>query len=289
MIFRYKDIASPPQELSNPKWDVLKQEALVKQASHEANTTCYRDTTIDELMKLYHNKCAICERDRGTELQVDHYRPKKPRDNKTNTEYNQPGYYWLAYEWSNLIPLCSKCNQKKSNKFPLAGWNHKNRIINHIDTLGILGFAPYSIAWLQYYEKPLLINPECDLTPERHFSIKRDGKMIGRTEEGIETIIICDLNRKDLRRERLKIRAKYVNGIKTAFDDFAINNDISELKGELKGVFKRIKRNCHIDEPHSFYHVYLYQYFDYFIDSKLPMNLKGQATKYFNDFKISFP
>ena len=33
----------------------------------------------------------------------------------------RPGYYWLAYEWSNLLFCCQLCNQRfKGNHFPLA-------------------------------------------------------------------------------------------------------------------------------------------------------------------------
>lgn len=283
MIHRVKDIV-PPKDLIDSKWDAIKQAALTEQANHVVVDRCYRKTTLEPLLLLYKNKCAMCERDRGTELQVDHYRPKKPRNNIKDPHNNQPGYYWLAYEWSNLILLCSKCNLKKSNKFPLLNWDDTKRIISHLDKNGINGFDAYCLNWLQHYEMPLLINPEHEVNPERHFVFKWDGSLIGRTAEGKETIIICDLNRKDLRRERLKIREGYINDIKSAFDDFAISKNTSQLEGELRGVFKRIKNNCKDDAPHSLFHVFMFRYFDLFIDKKLPTDLRTKATKYFNNF-----
>lgn len=288
MVYRDKNTIATPANLLDSKWDALRADLLLTKHLHEVKSSCYRDTTLEELKTLYKNKCAICERDRGYELQIDHYRPKKTRLNLTDTKYNQPGYYWLAYEWSNLIPLCSKCNGNKSNKFPLTTWLETNRISNHLNINEIIGFNSYDINWLQHYEKPLIVNPETEIAPSKHFMFQRDCKMIGRTDEGKETIIIYKLNSNDLKRERLKIRQNYVNDIKSALVDFTRSNKNEELSGELKGIFKRMMRNCHHDQPFSLFHVFLYKYFDNFIDSKLPINLRGIAVKYFNEFKLSY-
>ena len=45
-----------------------------------------------------------------------------------------------------------------------------------------------------------------------------------------------------------------------------------------------MKINCHEDEGHSLYNFFMYNYFNYFIDDKLPDNLKGLATQYFNEY-----
>ena len=284
MVHRFKDILNPPADLIDSKWDTLRSSLLAEKNNHDVKSECYRDTTLAALCTLYRNKCAICERERGTELQVDHYRPKKKRDNKTSVEYNQPGYYWLAYEWSNLIPLCSYCNINKSTKFPLSTWDETNRISDHINVKGILDFDAYNLIWLQNNERPLLINPEHDINPERHFSFQIDGRIIGRTAEGIETINICKLNRRDVKRERLEIRYTYIREIKSALDDYGRTYDDGELRGELKSVFKRMKQNAHVDSRHSLYQLYLYKYFDYFIVSKIQVDLRGKISKYFKDF-----
>jgi len=286
MVHRNKNLTSPPPELMNSKWNTIKHDLLVNKHNHEAKSECYRDTTLSYLTELYKNKCAICERERGMELQVDHFRPKKQRNNKTEIKYNQPGYYWLAYEWFNLIPLCSYCNINKSNKFPLSTWDNTNRISDHLNIHTIAGFNSYNLNWLQKHENPLLINPEYEIHPERHFSFRIDGRIIGQTDEGVETINICKLNRKDLKRERIEIRFRFVNDIKSALKDFDDHRDNAELKGELKSIFKRIKLNCHQNSAHSLYHIFLYTYFDYFIVSKIPQDLRDLVTNYFNDYKI---
>jgi 5-methylcytosine-specific restriction endonuclease McrA len=152
---------TPPIGLTDSKWDKIKADLLIEKNDHEANSKCYRDTTLGGLVKLYFNKCACCERSRGEELQVDHYRPKKARQNKDKIIYNHSGYYWLAYEWSNLMPLCSSCNQSKSNYFPLK--DEAKRVTSPSHQLA------YNSKELYAHEEPLFVNPEIDLQPEKHF------------------------------------------------------------------------------------------------------------------------
>jgi hypothetical protein len=51
---------------------------------------------------------------------VEHFRPKAGYRQGPNDPLARPGYYWLAYEWSNLLFCCQLCNQRfKGNHFPL--------------------------------------------------------------------------------------------------------------------------------------------------------------------------
>lgn len=287
MVHRYKDYNNPPAALVDVKWDALKANILIEKGSHDVDSKCYRDTTIEPLRILYKSKCAICERDRGFELQVDHYRPKKER-NYIQSEYNQPGYYWLVYEWSNLIPLCSACNVKKSNKFPIRK-NRRGLEIRVSTHTFLASFAPFNVSDardLGAVEYPLLVNPEIELNPERHFWFNPDTTMAGRTMEGAETIRVCQLNGKELRRQRLKLRQYYAERITSAMEDFITHRNDAELRGELKAVFKDLKSGCHQDEPFSLFSIYLYKYFDLFIVSKLPLRIRGVVQRYFNEFSV---
>jgi uncharacterized protein (TIGR02646 family) len=60
------------------------------------------------LDRLFKEKCAYCEATNNltSPMQVEHYRPKSV-------------YYWLAADWSNLLPSCGHCNNGKRAKFPL--------------------------------------------------------------------------------------------------------------------------------------------------------------------------
>ena len=73
----------------------------------------YRDALINDIG----HKCVFCERpiDKG---EIEHFRPKAEyRDNNKNS--TRPGYYWLAYNWKNMLISCHECNIKKGVNFPL--------------------------------------------------------------------------------------------------------------------------------------------------------------------------
>ncbi|KQT42055.1 hypothetical protein ASG43_17420 [Aureimonas sp. Leaf454] len=72
------------------------------------NFTRYREYDIQQaLRKLFHGKCAYCEKliEKGI-AEVEHYRPKAGVKGSTHS-----GYWWLAYKWTNLLPTCPGCNQ----------------------------------------------------------------------------------------------------------------------------------------------------------------------------------
>jgi hypothetical protein len=73
------------------------------------------------LFELFHGKCAYCEGKPQAVAygDVEHYRPKS----KVDEDPDHPGYYWLAYDTSNLLPSCGPCNQTrgKMTHFPVRG------------------------------------------------------------------------------------------------------------------------------------------------------------------------
>jgi uncharacterized protein (TIGR02646 family) len=90
-------------------------------------------TVKKQLIKDQHGKCCYCEAKNFTDNSygvVEHFRPKGAYVKKDETEYTYPGYYWLAYEWSNLMFSCEKCNTSyKKNHFPLN--SESSRKPNH--------------------------------------------------------------------------------------------------------------------------------------------------------------
>lgn len=64
-----------------------------------------------ELDRLYHEKCAYCESVyRAVDASdVEHFRPK----GAVSDDGQHPGYWWLAATWSNLLPSCPACNQRR--------------------------------------------------------------------------------------------------------------------------------------------------------------------------------
>ncbi len=147
------------------------------------------------LVTMHHGKCCYCEShvrhtSPGT---IDHYRPKAASQQSPGTPFIRPGYYWLAYNWENLLFSCPACNQTyKRNQFPLR--DDAQRALSHLDAL--------------VREEALLIDPSTDNPAEfisfrEEYAFACEDNLRGRT-----TIEILKLNdRPDLiERRREKIR-----------------------------------------------------------------------------------
>ena len=81
------------------------------------------DSVKSALIAMQHKKCAFCESKvlQVTPGDVEHFRPKAGYRQSDDDPLVQPGYYWLAYDWENLLLSCSECNRRhKKNLFPLA-------------------------------------------------------------------------------------------------------------------------------------------------------------------------
>lgn len=142
--------------------------------------------SIDDRLKeifevLFEEKCGYCEvMIPSYEFAlIDRFRPYNGvRDGRT---YYKDLYWWLTYEWDNLIYSCPECSQYKSNYFPIKGKRATATSPKH----------------LLIYEKPQLINP-CTDSPLDHFRTDIDGHLIGLTDEGDQTIELLKLNRPSL-------------------------------------------------------------------------------------------
>ncbi len=69
----------------------------------------------EQLLKDQFDKCCFCESkvahiDAGD---VEHYRPKGESKQTESDPVNKLGYYWLAYEWDNLLIACQRCNRRE--------------------------------------------------------------------------------------------------------------------------------------------------------------------------------
>ena len=140
------------------------------------------------LIKAQNSKCCYCESIfLGTSHgAVEHFRPKGASRQGKNQATIYPGYYWLAYDWSNLLFVCTGCNTAKSSYFPLK--NPKQRARNHSQNTLI--------------EKPLFINPAF-VEPSNHICFYYEAAL-GLTSEGKAMVDYIDLNRQSLLEDRLK-------------------------------------------------------------------------------------
>ena len=195
-----------------------------------------RSKVADQLALSYFNKCAYCERIQKAD--IEHYRPK----NKVQGEDIHPGYYWLCYEWTNLLPSCITCNREgaKHNHFPILGIRANT---HPIDQQGQLDFAQFKASSTSLMaEQPYLLHPEID-EPESCFAFDVAPNGIGINIEGIDdegrgekTIAICKLNRQELQLDRKqRVIDDFTDGIDAAFVRYQDDENklLEQLENEL--------------------------------------------------------
>lgn len=181
----------------------------------------------DALFIMHKGKCCYCERkrDKAREPDVEHYRPKRGVTN----DATHPGYWWLAYEWTNLLWSCKTCNEdKKRNHFPL-----ENELLRVRDEQGDVTT-----------EDPLLLNPALD-DGEQFFLYDweeaqgilvkihvKDGNARGKA-----TIDVLDLNRIELLQER----ASYLEFLKTIATGLIVARDQAGLEERKRECISALK------------------------------------------------
>lgn len=145
------------------------------------------------LLEAQYGKCCFCESKIGADGDVEHFRPKAGCCQGSGQPIIKPGYYWLAYEWDNLLLACPVCNQRfKRNYFPLADPTHRAK--SHEQDLSI--------------EEPLFINP-AERDPAQLIAFRKEiPYAIKDNQFGKETISALGLGREILnerRRDRLEL------------------------------------------------------------------------------------
>jgi uncharacterized protein (TIGR02646 family) len=129
--------------------------------------------------------CAFCETAlprQGRWEQVEHLRPR------TNAETGHRGdfrsyYYWLAFEWRNLLLSCKACDRSRRNLWPTQSKP-----------------GPEGTPWDDLSaERPLMLDPFHD-APERHLIFLESGQIVPRhgSRRAKATIDVVSLARPDL-------------------------------------------------------------------------------------------
>jgi len=154
----------------------------------------------------FRGKCAYCEQkiSGNQHGDIEHYRPKKKVTDEADNaiiisekgkKKPHPGYYWLAYDWKNLLPSCGLCNQASTDQTTGKPIGKRNRFpIN-----GAYAVKPGK----ESYEKPLLLHP-CWDNPSEHFEIDETGVFGAKTACGEMCIKIFGLNLRGLPSDRKK-------------------------------------------------------------------------------------
>lgn len=229
----------------------------------------------EPLITQYHGKCAYCE-NRELKPEVEHYRPKK----KVVEATNHPGYYWLCYEWTNLLPSCRYCNTEggKVDKFPIPDETKRiertPRVNGTLDQAACLLNSPSLLA-----ENAYLLHPELD-EPELHLRFNRKGKIIGRTDKGRQTIAVCNLNRENLLSLRQGIADDFLERVEDQFAQyFELNRDVMVLRSGLKRVFQRLDQRCADTQPFALMTRNVRDKFNTFIANRLKTSIQKDFAK----------
>jgi 5-methylcytosine-specific restriction endonuclease McrA len=196
------------------------------------------------LFEAFGYKCAYCEANHsdGYPVQVEHYRPKGGVT-QFGTRVDHPGYFWLAYEWWNLVPACANCNSP--HRDPLTGLAHSGKK-NDFPIGGTRVETPSADPeqWQDELiaEQPLLLNPYFD-KPEDHVDFDESGVPFAKTPRGQATIKTCDLDRISLCERRLNLRNDVLHGMVFRLENNENLDTIVPPTAEFSLWRKRLLRN----------------------------------------------
>ncbi|MDX6694415.1 MAG: hypothetical protein QOF02_2018 [Blastocatellia bacterium] len=137
----------------------------------------------DALASAFNNKCAYCESPVETTsgYEIDSFRPRNRAVNLDGS-LSPDHYWWLIYEWSNLLFCCATCNKLKGSRFPIEG---VRAAVEATDEEQLRA------------ERPLLLDP-CRDVPEVELLFDEKGKVASDTQRGRVTIDMLGLNRSTL-------------------------------------------------------------------------------------------
>lgn len=173
------------------------------------------------LAKLFNYKCWYTEApQQGTDVDVDHYRPKKRVQETIKSPSVHDGYWWLAFTLSNYRYGCIVANRRrtdvetgntggKADHFPLL--DEKNRARTPVCDLDV--------------EQPVLLDP-LKATDVQLLIFKEDGEAMPRYSEdkhfrkfyrADQSIVLYNINHSDFVRCRIDLRDE-------------INNEIADAK-----------------------------------------------------------
>lgn len=184
----------------------------------------------DALLRAQYGKCCYCESEvRSISYgDVEHYRPK----GAVKQAENHPGYYWLAYDWNNLLFSCEVCNRShKGTSFPLKNPNARAR--SHHDNIDD--------------EQPLFVNPGVE-DPRRHIRFQGESP-VPRTKVGRETIKGIKLRREDLE-ERRRNRLQALRVLQD-FVEIGKDSTDSKVQEKVREAREHLEASTHPNAEYS--------------------------------------
>lgn len=214
------------------------EKAELEMGEHKTDRTVYAHQQVRmALEKLFHEKCAYCESElKNVDWDVEHFLPK----GRVAERPNHPGYYWLAYEWTNFYPACQFCNQRrrdkprwgdltfagvggKADQFPLA--DESTRVMSHHDQEHIA------------QEQALLLDPCADYNQDLRFDPMGQIDHKNGSQKGQTTIEVCFLKRTRLRYLRKGILDQLIQLLTVIQRLENDGHDVTDLQNYLQKHF----------------------------------------------------
>lgn len=203
-------------------------------------------------------KCAYCETFYAAtqQMAIEHYRPKGAV--RIDGAVVPPGYYWLASEWTNLLPSCTDCNSARTQQLP----GHGQRVLGKANLFPLAAEATRATRpGEERHEKRLILHPYLDF-PAKHLTFTwgtdsiEDGwvEPLRRSRKGAATIEVCGLQRRGLRRsrrERLERLQAHLSSALDAYRNAQRYPDDPDLKDQLTRRIRDIRAFTDDDAPYA--------------------------------------
>ena len=187
------------------------------------------------IQKASHGKCWYCEsRQDRSDMPVDHFRPK----NSVSEAVGHPGYFWLAFDWTNFRYSCTYCNSRRRDV--VSGTEGGKQ-----DHFPIIPPPPHARCETDPKDRAKLLDPTNDsdtklltfLANGFPRSAKRDPASVDRVNESIR---LYHLDHHALVRKRKRIAddiSQHVNAASAA------GNDI-DYRFHKKEIIKRVRADA---------------------------------------------
>ncbi len=283
-----------PQSLKKTScFDSLKTVIDISNPQHKNYISDYyygaKSDVPSKLKNLYHDKCAYCENKDEFDIEVEHFRPKNEVKNEIHA-----GYYWLCYEWTNLLPSCHVCNKAnfKGTKFPIENDRKLHPIFDlnrEIDFESNKLNSDYLKS-----EKPLLLNPEQDgFNPFNYFVISEKGLFIEKQpnntyefRQAKTTIDILGFNKRTklFSYRKKNMRILFYKKLKPALKNFFLSGNENDFRNAVFTELRNIKDNSNPNNEFSFFWLYLYKKFPQYIEYYIKGRHRNPFLKFYNEF-----
>lgn len=223
------------------------------------------------LEALFHGKCAYCESPYAAvmHVQVEHYRPKR----RVFEDVGHPGYWWLASEWSNLLPSCAHCN---GNGYHLVHQlpeeaPYAQRADGDAYLLGKLDYFPVASHRAGSSDDPLDDEDPQILDPTRHdpadhlqWVVVKDMSLVAARQTdgevdslGYTTYRLLGLNRQKLVEQRTERMLRVALELQEVREDLENASQTSDARLRLRlieratGKLDRVLRYGDASQPYS--------------------------------------